>query len=281
MKRILVCTDGSDYSTEACKYAAWLAMETGAKIEALYVTDLRQFQVPALADLSGSLGVQPYDGLIDQLREVEAQKAAYLGEQTESVFKESGLKDPIIFHHETGLLVDEIDEHAKGADLIILGKRGENVNFASEHLGSMLERVVRSAQKPCLVTSRKFKPIDHVAIAYDGGSSCQKALDYMIQHELFKALDLHLICVADGHTEDEAATHLKEAEKRLNAGGIYPACQVLTGEVETVVPEYVKRAHIDLLIAGAYGHSRIRELLIGSTTTEFMRRCHIPVLCFR
>ncbi|MFT5837326.1 MAG: nucleotide-binding universal stress UspA family protein [Candidatus Azotimanducaceae bacterium] len=56
---------------------------------------------------------------------------------------------------------------------------------------------------------------------------------------------------------------------------------MLTGEVETAIADYVKHAHMDLLILGAYGHSRIRELLIGSTTTDLLRRCHVPVLCFR
>jgi nucleotide-binding universal stress UspA family protein len=282
MKRLLVCTDGSNYSTEACKYAAWLAMETGASIDALYVTDIRQFQVPAFADLSGSLGVQPYDGLIDQLRQVEKLKADYIKADTLKIFEEKDLGSRATFHYETGLLVDEIDALAKNADLILMGKRGENVNFATEHLGSMLERVLRSVSKPCLVTSRKFKSIDRVAVAYDGAKSSTKALEFIAQNELFKALDLHIISVAESQgEEDEAASRLKEAEKRLNANGVYPACQVLTGEVETAVSDYVTHSKIDLLVAGAYGHSRIRELLIGSTTTDLLRRCHVPVLCFR
>jgi len=281
MKKILVCADGSSYSVECCKYASWLSKQSGASIDVLYVTDMRQFQVPMVADLSGSLGIQPYDGVMDQLRQVEDYKAGYVKEQVEQVFEDEGISDRVSFHHETGLLVDEIEEYADKADLIMLGKRGENANFATEHLGSMLERVVRSVTKPCLVTSRAFKPIDHVALAYDGGKSCRKALDYMVNNELFRAFDIHLITVAEGSSEDSAAAHLQEAEKTLNAGGLYPACQVLTGEVETAVSDYVRHAKVDLLIAGAYGHSRIREFLIGSTTTEFLRRCHVPVLCFR
>jgi len=38
---------------------------------------------------------------------------------------------------------------------------------------------------------------------------------------------------------------------------------------------------INLLVMGAYGHSRIRYLIIGSTTTEMIRTCKIPVLLFR
>lgn len=281
MKNLLICTDGSNYSEECCRFGAWLAKQTDARIEVLYVTDLRQFEIPAVADLSGSLGIQPYEGMVAQLQEVEKHKAKFVEEQALRVFAESGLTERTTFHHETGLLVDEIGDYAKRADLILLGKRGENANFASEHLGSMLERVVRSATKPCLVTSRKFRPIDHVAIAYDGGPSAKKALQFMADNELFKAFNLHVITAVEGRKEDEAAARLAEAEKIMKAAGLYPACQLLTGEVETAIADYVVKAKVDLLIAGAYGHGRIRELLIGSTTTELLRRCHIPVLCFR
>jgi nucleotide-binding universal stress UspA family protein len=32
---------------------------------------------------------------------------------------------------------------------------------------------------------------------------------------------------------------------------------------------------------GAYGHSRIRNLFVGSTTTEMIRSCKVPILLFR
>lgn len=281
MKTLLVCHDGSHYGKQCCQYGAWLARQTGARVKVLYVTDLRQFEVPAVADLSGSLGIQPYEGMIAQLREVEEVKAKFVRENAEKVFAEADLGERLSFHHETGMLVDVIHDYTDSVDLILIGKRGENANFATEHLGSMLERVLRSVDIPCLVTSRKFKPIDHVAIAYDGGESCRKALDFMGGNELFKALDLHVVTAAEGRREEDASKLLREAEKTMTAKGLFPACQMLTGEAESAIAAYVEKAHIDLLITGAYGHSRIREFLIGSTTTELLRRCHVPILCFR
>lgn len=281
MKNLLICTDGSSYSGECCRYGAWLSKQTGASVEVLYVTDLRQFEIPFVGDFSGSLGIQPYEGMIQQLQEVEEHKSKFVEEHAMKIFEDAGLSDRAAFHHETGLLVDQIEEYAERADLILLGKRGENANFATEHLGSMLERVVRSVTKPCLVTSRQFKPIDHVVIAYDGGESSKRALAFMAQNELFRAFDLHVVTVVEGHKEDEAAKRLAEAEDVMKAAGLYPACQVLSGDVEDAIIEYVKKFNVDLLIAGAYGHSRIRKLLIGSTTTELLRGCYVPVLCFR
>ncbi|MFP4202893.1 MAG: universal stress protein [Opitutales bacterium] len=281
IKNLLICTDGSNYAKECCHYGAWLAKQTGAKVDILYVTDLRQFEVPAVADLSGSLGIQPYEGMINHLHQVEQLKSGFIEEQAMELFREEGLEKQTTFHHETGLLVETMEDYTEKADLILLGKRGENADFASKHLGAMMERVVRAAEKPCLATSRKFKPITRVTLAYDGGDSCRKALRFIGENELFKAMDLRVVTVIEGHKEEQAAQRLEEAEKLLKESGLQPVCQTLSGDVETAIAEYVERNEMDLLIAGAYGHSRIRELLIGSTTTELLRRCYIPVLCFR
>jgi len=282
MKTLLICTDGSNYSQQACHYAAWLAKRTEVQIKILYVTDLRQFEIPAMADLSGSLGIQPFEGMIAQLQELEKAKAKFIEEQSLSVFENEGLAGRTSFHYETGLLVDVIKDFADDVDMIFLGKRGENANYAAEHLGSMLERVVRSVKVPCFVSNREYRKIDNLAIAYDGGESCRKAVDYIcMQASLLEGVRIHVLGCVEGHDEDAVSERLSRAEERLNAAGITPVCEMLSGVVESAIADYVVDTDIDLLVLGAYGHSRIRELLIGSTTTELLRRCHVPVLCFR
>ena len=91
MKKLLICTDGSNYSQEACRYGAALAQEADAEIKVLYVTDIRQFEVPAIADFSGSLGIQPYDGMISQMQEMELHKARFIEEHAMKIFEEAGL----------------------------------------------------------------------------------------------------------------------------------------------------------------------------------------------
>ena len=171
-------------------------------------------------------------------------------------------------------------EFESNADLIILGKRGENANFATEHLGVNMERLVRASHKPCLVTPREFKPVSKVLLAYDGGESCQKALDCIINSPLFINLDLHIITVAN-RDKKIALQHLKTAEELAALANFEPTCQLLTGEPEEKMQRYVENHDIDFLIMGAYGHSRIRRLVIGSTTAQMLRSSHIPVLLFR
>ncbi|HUG61936.1 MAG TPA: universal stress protein, partial [Methylomirabilota bacterium] len=59
------------------------------------------------------------------------------------------------------------------------------------------------------------------------------------------------------------------------------AVAVIEGEPETVIGERVRNEGIDLLVMGAYGHSKVRHLLVGSTTSAMVRTCLIPVMLYR
>ncbi|MEX2381876.1 MAG: universal stress protein [Opitutales bacterium] len=283
MKKLLVCTDGSTYAQVSCEYAAWIASRTGAAVTAIYVTDLRQFEVPLITDLSGSLGIQPYQGVMGQLKELEDQKAKVIGRNASQILEKENPGGESFFVHKTGLLVDSLEEMEDDCDLVILGKRGENADFAAGHLGSTMERVVRASSKPCLVTSRAYRPVRKVLLAYDAGKSCQKALKFLTENDIFRGLELHIVSVAEesGEEEDRTLERLRSAEKSAMGGNYSLKCQMLHGTVEEQIVEYVAAQDIDLLVMGAYGHNRIRHLLIGSTTTEMIRRCKIPVLLFR
>lgn len=113
MKNILICTDGSNYSQQACLYGAHLSQKLDVNIDVLYVTDLRQFEIPAVADFSGSIGIQPFEGMVNQLREVEEIKSKFVEEYALKTLRDAGVAKEITFHHETGLLVDVMSGYAE------------------------------------------------------------------------------------------------------------------------------------------------------------------------
>ena len=286
MKKILLCTDGSAYSQISYEYAAWLAQRLEVIIEVLYVTDKRGEQAAQTADFSGSIGIDSYQQLLQKLVEVEAAKAKINHQRAKIILQEAKQflsdrqVDKIELTHETGFLVDLFHELEQDSDLIILGKRGENANFADEHLGANMERIVRSSHKPCLVTPREFKPVNRVLVAYDGGESCQKAIQYVTQSAAFKDLELHIVTVDTGNTE-KARQRLESARKIIATSHLNPVMQLLSGDAEAEIEQYIAAKNIDLLIMGAYGHNRIRHLIIGSTTAQMLRNSHLPVLMFR
>ncbi len=286
MKKLLVCTDGSFPYTESClKYAEWLIRKTGASADILYVTDSRQFDFSMMSDFTGSLGVQPYQGLYAQIKQVEQEKVRLIQSAVAKFFKDVGLLDKVRFCHEEGSLVDvyqKYEDSEMGVDLVLLGKRGENANFATEHLGSTMERVVRASQRPCWVACRQYIPIKKIALAYDDSPSANHALQFLLRSQLLKdcAIELIYVCEDEVMTEEKQAK-LGSVEKTLREANYQVNTTVIDDEVSDGVSNYVAKNSIDMLIMGAYGHSAIRHLLIGSTTTELMRRCKTSVLLFR
>jgi nucleotide-binding universal stress UspA family protein len=283
MKRVLVCVDGSAYSQVCCRYAAWLAQRAGYEVEGVYVSDVWQYETSFLSDLSGSLGIQPYEAMLSQLEAVEEQKSKSLETAQRALLKQEGYGGTFTFHHRTGSVVatlSEFEEGPEGVSLLMMGKRGEGSNLETEHLGATMERLVRASTQPCIVTPRAYAPPQRALLAYDGSPSANKALHWLVQANGFKDLALHLVAVAR-QAGDAAGGRLQEGEGILRAGGWKPVCQVLSGEPGDAIAGYVTQQGIDFLIMGAYGHSAIRRLIIGSTTTDLIRRCHVPVMLFR
>ncbi|ALP51682.1 hypothetical protein Tel_00185 [Candidatus Tenderia electrophaga] len=67
----------------------------------------------------------------------------------------------------------------------------------------------------------------------------------------------------------------------MPAAGFETAVSMLEGEVEKVLHDYRRQHEIDLLVMGAYGHSRIRRFLVGSTTANVIRDTTVPLLLLR
>ena len=57
--------------------------------------------------------------------------------------------------------------------------------------------------------------------------------------------------------------------------------KTLEGDVEGALKRELRQGQGDLLVMGAYGQSRLRELFLGSTTTAMVRTGKVPVLLFR
>ncbi|MBD2362851.1 universal stress protein [Anabaena minutissima FACHB-250] len=287
MKNILLCTDGSSFAENVYKYGAWFANRFHAHINVLFVTDIRSQKVASTGNLSGSIGLGASEKLLNDLVNLEHEKAKLNNQRARLILqnaaetlKAEGIED-FKLTNKTGFLVDCFHEFAENSDLIVLGKRGEAADFASGHLGANLDRIVRSSSKPCLVTPREFNPIERILVAYDGSLSGKKILQFLENSPVFQSLEIHLLTVAKSNSDQTAMVTLNEAQEWLYTVGFEPVFSLLEGEPEQAITQYVQENNINLLMMGAYGHSRIRHLIIGSTTTQIIRSSNIPVLVFR
>jgi nucleotide-binding universal stress UspA family protein len=131
------------------------------------------------------------------------------------------------------------------------------------------------------VVPLEYQLIDRVLLAYDGSPTGQKMLQFIRESPLFKGVDLHLVKVATSKDSPTVNSRLQEAEQAVKGAGFNPVICRLEGEPEKAIASYITEQNISLLLMGAYGHSRIRQLVIGSTTAQMLRSSNIPVLLFR
>ncbi|WJY22382.1 universal stress protein [Fontisubflavum oceani] len=283
MGKIIALVDGSTYSESVCDHAAWVAKGKGWSVDILHVIGRRDESTDP-RNLSGNIGLGARTALLHELAELDAQRAKLAQKRGRAILEDAVARvsaDGVKAHSKLrmGDLVETLREMETEADLVIVGKRGEAADFATMHLGSNLERAVRSSTKPVLVASRAFQPVKKLLVAFDGGTSALKAVDHIARSELFAGLDIHLLTV--GNESTAAKRGIEGAAALLKGAGYEVTSEIVAGEPDKVIADRAEAHDFDLLIMGAYGHSRIRNLFIGSTTTEMIRSCKVPVLLFR
>lgn len=282
-QKIVALVDGSIHSASVCDHAAWIAGRTGAPVELIHALGRRE--APDTHDHSGAIRLGARTALLKELAELDAQRARLIGQRGRTILDDAqGLLDKagvagVTTRLRHGDIVEVVAEVEGDAGIILIGKRGEAADFSSGHLGSNLERIVRASRKPVLVASRAFRPIGRVLVAHDGGPSAGKAVDHIARSALFRGLAVQVATV--GSPTPEVTRALDAARARLRAGGIAAETSVLPGEPEAALSALVEEGHVDLLVMGAYGHSRLRSLIIGSTTTAMIRACRVPLLLLR
>lgn len=279
---LIALVDGSGYSQSVCHYAAWIARRTGATVKVYHVLGRRDGAEQQ--DLSGAIELGARSHLLEELSELDAKRAKLnqakgraILEDAQAIIEAEGVS--VETRLRQGDLVDTVLAKEDTGDLIVIGKRGEAADFAKLHLGSNLERVVRSTQKPVFVANREFKPVTNVLIAFDGGQSALKAVDYLSRSELLAGLPVTL-AFAGVETPDMRKA-LEKAASTLSAGGFEAGIVIENGRPEATLGRLVEERGYDLVVMGAYGHSRIRSLIIGSSTTEMVRTCKVPILLMR
>ncbi|MFT5643646.1 MAG: nucleotide-binding universal stress UspA family protein [Janthinobacterium sp.] len=290
--KILACIDHSSYSTGVCDYAVWAAQQLAAPLEFAHVLTKSSQESPN-NDLSGSIGLGAQEDLLEQLSSLDAQRNKLAQEGGRRLLDGARVRALAGGASEQdtharqwhGDLIETLLDLQHDVRMFVLGQRGEAesameaAKSASQHIGSNLERVVRSLHRPILVAPRLFKIPRKIMIAFDASATTKKGVEMVASSPLFRGLSCHLVMVGtDSEAHHEA---LAWARTKLEESGFVVSVALRQGDAESVLTDQVHANDIDLLIMGAYGHSRIRQFIVGSTTTTLLRTSSIPVLLLR
>jgi nucleotide-binding universal stress UspA family protein len=281
---VMAAIDLSVYTESTSHYAAWAASRLQAPLEYVHVLD-RHPEAAHHIDLSGNLALDERPKLLDELATLDETRSRLGQERGRLLLQQAkgiaagmhGIGAETRLRH--GSLVDTLTELEAGVRLFVLGKRGEHADFAKGHLGGEVERVVRAVHRPLLVCSRSYQPVERVLVAFDGSATTRKGIEMLAASPMFRGLNFQVLTV--GAPSDSNSRSIQWAVDTLRDAGFDAQGVVLEGDPEDVISNYVHNEAIDLLVMGAYGHSKIRRLIVGSTTTALLQECHVPVLLLR
>ncbi|MDM7255844.1 MAG: universal stress protein, partial [Paracoccus sp. (in: a-proteobacteria)] len=157
MGRILALVDGSIYCESVCRHAVWVARQNGAAVDVVHVLGRREVGFRLALGANGKRPGQDNGRAETELSHLVQMRGQAILDKAHDLISAENIT--VTTGLMKGDLLSVLRDVAAGAELIVIGKRGEAADFATGHLGSNLERVVRAARLPIFVASRAFRPI--------------------------------------------------------------------------------------------------------------------------
>lgn len=282
-QHILACIDGSAVTESICGYAAWYANRLS-----LPVALLNTIEVPASVrrDLSGSIGVDSRQILLQELSEIDERRARVANNYSAALVNDA--KSYINSHFDVA--VDIYQRHSKlllaiehFSDMnraIVMGRRGEDHKNSRINIGSQIETVARASNVPILICSEPFQEPSSYMIAFDASKTAIKVIKRIAKSEVLKKLPGHLVMVGNHDSTSKNSLSAAAAEL-LNAGYSIDCHHLPQGDAVNGLLNFQLEHHIDIMVIGAYGHSKWQQMFLGSTTTEILASTVSPVILVR
>ena len=273
-KDILVTLDPSEQSATRLGLAADLAQRHEAHLTGLLVIDV---MTPVL--MAGDGGGALLGDLLQQMREDALAAAA----RVEAVFRETLRRQGLAgeWRLVEGFGPSQVAMQARHADLVILGQ--PDPDGGRTNASAMVEQAIFASGRPVLVVpyAGRFGSIGRrVLVGWNAGREAARALGdalpLLTQAERVTVFAINPAGGEDGHGEEpgaDIALHLTRhgvtvGVERTEARGIEPGDILLNQAADT---------QADLLVVGAYGHSRLREMVLGGVTRTLLRQMTLPV----
>jgi nucleotide-binding universal stress UspA family protein len=271
--RIAVGLDGSAHADSALSHALRIARATEGLVRGVHVVDRSMLDGVVVADLSGSVGFQPFLNLSGELHDALASAGGAILAAFEERARDAGVSfEPV---QREGNVSQILEEEAQMSDLVALGSRGANAAHRRDLVGRHTDALARRMPAPLLVAPAEYREFRSPLLAWDGSPKSRKAL--VLVAELAALFELPVRVVVA--TADDVQGHalLAEAEEELRYRRIRVSSELRPDHPDDAIFAEIG-AGADLVAMGAHGHGRVVQLVLGSTTDRVLRASTVPVL---
>ena len=262
---------GNDEGFEHLDNAITIAQTLNASLTVIVMDMTRASVVSQYGAANAILSGDPYQHGPKAL-EANATKAR---SKVEALGERKGV---VVTAHVLASEVDDVTaDYARLADLTILPL---GVSVSSSMFRHVLHGALFRAASPVLLVSGAilaFPASDHALLAWDSGIQAAHALRQSVEI-LGQSKRVTAVCIDDKPEERALDEHLV---RYMNSHHIEFAFQnqhrkqASTGET---LLRAGRDLDADLIVMGAYGHSRLREFIVGSTTRHMIENSTVPVL---
>ncbi|MEC7120360.1 MAG: universal stress protein [Pseudomonadota bacterium] len=281
---IVACLDGSMISDAVCDAAHWAGTRLQAPIQLLHVVPHMRAQQ---TDMTGNLHFGENASLLADLADLDEQRSKIALKQgrllldaAQRYLTQQQPPQTVTEVLRTGYFAEQLQHIEPQARLIVLGKQGHDSEHQLDaHIGSELEHVIRRLHRPILITSAGFQAPTSALIAFDGSNIMQNAIQLIASSPLLRDLPLHVVMVNAATVDAQA--QMDWVKQALSSTHAEVHTAIRQGDVEQTLHAYQAQHQLDLLVMGAYGHSRLRQFFVGSTTTKMLVRSQGSVLLLR
>ena len=271
LKDIVVNLSGRAAQDFAADYATSIAATFGA-----HVAGIAFLYEPVIPD--GTLGGIPVD-LIELQREENSKAANAAVGRFEAATKTAGVSaETRVLDATLGGAAALFGQIARRFDVAVVGQ-AQREHGASDEL--MIEGALFESGRPVVVVpyiQKQGLTLDRVLACWDGGRMSARAIaDAMPFLERAKAVDI--VIVTEERKNDEI-TGANMTEHLARHGVTANVKRIARGDlaIADVILDYAADSGADFMVMGGYGHSRLREFILGGVTRGILGSMTVPVL---
>ncbi len=283
VERILLSTDGSEYSEGAVREAIKLAKQCSSLLTAVSVIETN----PEFATIAPQITEKMEKTAREQLSAVQARA------------RKEGIDCNIVVREGEDSYKDIVDEAGKNkSDMIVMGRRGRT-GLKRLMMGSVTARVIGHAPCNVLVVPKDAQlNFKNIVVATDGSkysaSAASRAIGLakrngsdltvisVVPSELLTPMDLDLTMTQREHVAEQ---EMQEAEKSAKAvkdaaqkEGVAVKAFVLSGKPSEAIIQTAREKRAGLIVVGSHGRTGVERLLMGSVAERVIVLSECPVL---
>lgn len=272
IESILIATDGSDAASAAERFAVATAARLRARIAGVTVIEDRLIH-GLRAD---SLGIaapatDAIEAFLKARAEGVARRLSELGRQQGVECKVETLR---------GVADDRIVERGQAADLIVIGRDGQNAAYRTALIGSTADGVLRKTTKPAVVVPQGAEAGGPLVLGFDGSPGSRIAAKLAV--ELAGRMEQPIHAFVDSKDKGRAVARFDEVRRLVGTVSV-PVREASStlGRPDVKIVDTARSARAGLIVMGAFGRNRISDYFLGSNASSVTRSSPVAVLLAR